>query len=607
MVQQLKVITTDKGALLGGGYITANFNTPIIVKKGSKIAMDKWYADLLPSTTNFLASELKFLLNTNVGGAQTQLTQISGLVPSAYFANITDYLATVTLAFNNVLTSYYASLASTKPRLYKFNRGMKMVAGLSGAAPTPPTPSTQAFTLTYDKYQFTEAAVGAGLSLKVPTGVTPPLPTPTGTISLFSAGGLSVGETVTITTTDYLIQGGGLELAWKISLAGDQATLVFAGLKNELDTKEMGVTIDCSQVDPTIVLTYFNNITSETITQPTAYSQSNLPDPFLAEPYGSFRYYQINGDFKVRYEIPATDASAALEPNELQVGATYEISVVGGAGNNAAWSEVSGLAPPFTAGQEFVCVATTAELTNGAYAVVPFQVFDLSVDDFIGKSECTTEQWYGVLSATLLAGALPAPGSRLGGLYIGQPRQTAQLGEEVQSCAGTFSQSPLITDQNYTAIVHTNFTGTSPQLLGQLGIGEFAPLSTAKANTGTYTGQSAISFTPFSPNQELALEIVDLPLHSYVATADRQGGARTNVVAYFIPQLLNGTTAPSSRVSFTQGLYQWLYLDSRTDIQLTSLSFRVYYPYNTSLTGTNFQATSMSFNILVEDGDQMDV
>jgi hypothetical protein len=332
-----------------------------------------------------------------------------------------------------------------------------------------------------------------------------------------------------------------------------------------------------------------------------------LPDPFLAEPYGSFRYYQINGDFKVRYEIPATDASAALEPNELQVGATYEISVVGGAGNNAAWSEVSGLAPPFTAGQEFVCVATTAELTNGAYAVVPFQVFDLSVDDFIGKSECTTEQWYGVLSATLLAGALPAPGSRLGGLYIGQPRQTAQLGEEVQSCAGTFSQSPLITDQNYTAIVHTNFTGTSPQLLGQLGIGEFAPLSTAKANTGTYTGQSAISFTPFSPNQELALEIVDLPLHSYVATADRQGGARTNVVAYFIPQLLNGTTAPSSRVSFTQGLYQWLYLDSRTDIQLTSLSFRVYYPYNTSLTGTNFQATSMSFNILVEDGDQMDV
>ena len=92
-----------------------------------------------------------------------------------------------------------------------------------------------------------------------------------------------------------------------------------------------------------------------------------------------------------------------------------------------------------------------------------------------------------------------------------------------------------------------------------------------------------------------------------MATADRQGGARTNVVAYFIPQFLNGATQPSTRLSFTQGLYQWLYLDSKTDIQLTSLSFRVYYPYNTDLTGANFRATSMSFNILVEDGDQMDV
>lgn len=604
MVQQLKVITTDRGALLGGGYITANFNTPIIVKKGSKIAMDKWYADLLPSTTNFLASELKFLLNTNVGGAQTELTQISGLVPSAYFASITDYLASVTLTFNNVLTSYIASLAATKPRLYKFNRGMKMVAGVSGSAPVPPAPSTQSFTLTYDKYQFTEAT----LTTQVPLGVTPPLPTPTGTISVFSAGGLAVGQTVSITTSDYLIQGGGLELAWKVSLAGDQATLVFCGLKNELDTKLMGVQIDCSEADPSIHLIYNNTITGETIDVPTSYAQSDLPDPFLAEPYGSFRFYQINGDFKVRYEIPATSATnAALVPNELQVGATYEIAEVGGAINNAGWSEVSGLAPPFTAGQEFVCVATTTQNTVGAFAIVPFQVFDLSVDDFIGKSECTTEQWYGLTSGTLLAGALPAPGSRLSGVYIGQPLQTEQLGEEVQTCAGTFSQSPLITDQNYTAIVHTNFTGTSPQLLGQLGIGVFAPLSTTKANTGTYTGQTAINFTPFSPNQELALEIVDLPLHSYVATADGLGGARTNVVAYFIPQLLNGTTAPSSRVSFTQGLYQWLYLDSRTDIQLTSLSFRVYYPYNTSLTGTNFSASSMSFNILVEDGDQMDV
>jgi hypothetical protein len=604
MVKQLKVITSDRGALLGGGYITANFNTPIIVKKGSKIAMDKWYADLEPTTTNFLASELKFLLNTNVGGAQTQLTQLSGLIPSAYFANITDYLATVTLGFNNVLTSYIASLAATKPRLYKFNRGMKITAGVSGAAPVPPAPSTQSFTLTYDKYQFLEGTLSAPT---VPFGATPPLPTPTGTISALAAGGLGVGQSVSLTTTDYLIQGGGLELALKVSLAGNQPTVVFCGLKNELDTKELGVQIDCSEADPSIIILYENSLTGETITQATSYAESNLPDPFLAEPYGSFRFYQINGDFKIRYEIPRTALSAAMEPNELQVGATYEILDVGGVGNNAAWEEVTGLEAPFTSGQEFVCVATTTIPTAGAYAVVPFQVFDLSVDDFIGKSECTTEQWYGTVTGTLLSGALPAPGSRLSGLYIGQPLQTEQLGEEVQRCAGTFSQNPLNTDGNYNAIVHANFTGTSPQLLGQLGLGIFAPLSTTSANTGTYTGQSAISFAPYSPNQELALEIVDLPLQSYVATADGLGGARTNVVAYFIPQLLNGASQPSTRLSFTQGLYQWLYLDSRTDIQLTSLSFRVYYPYNTILTGTNFRATSMSFNILVEDGDQIDM
>ena len=606
MVKQLKVITSDKGALLGGGYITANFNTPIIVKKGSKIAMDKWYADLEPSTTNFLASELKFLLNTNVSGAQQQLTQISGVVPADYFVNITDYLASITLSFNNVLTSYISALKPPSTlRLYKFNRGMAIIAGSASAVPVPPAPAAQSFTLTFNKYQFTEATLSAP---QVPQGVTAPLPTPTGTISALSAGGLAVGQSTTVTTTDYLIQGGGLEIANKVSLVPSQPTTVFVGLKNELDTKEIGVQIDCSVANPVIHLIYNNSITGEAFDLTTTYSRNNLIDPFLAQPYGSFRFYQINGQFKVRYEVARTQPGVPLAPNELQVGAYYEIVNVGGAINNAAWEQVTGLLPPFTSGIRFTCVATTTIPTVGAGALVMGGITDLSDGFFVGNSECTTEKWYGKVTQTLLSGALPAPGSRLSGLYIGQPVPAEELGDDVQTCAGTFSQNPLITDQNYFAVIHADFTGTSPQLLGQLGLGIFAPLSTVKANTGTYTGQAAISFTPFNANQELALEIVDLPLQSYVATTDRQGGARTNVVAYFIPQLLNGASSPSTRVSFTQGLYQWLYLDSNTDIQLTSLSFRVYYPYSTTaLTGSNFRATSMSFNILVEDGDQMDV
>jgi len=611
MVQQLKIITGDKEALLGGGYVTANFNTPIIVKKGSKITMDKWYADLVPNLVNFQANQLVFKMNSNVKSVQTELTQISGSVPAGSFATIADYLATITASFNNILTSYYSTLApesdnaNGKARLYKFNRGLRISTALSGAPPAPNTPSTQALTITFDKTQFVETA-STSLTIKVPAGVAQPYPTAKGVLSPFTAGGLQVGQHLTITTPDYLIQGGGLELALKYAFVAGQPIVIQMGLQNETDTKFLSIVVDCAVAEPEIDILYSNSVTAQTITVSTGYTSQTLVDPFLEQPYGSFRFYQINGDFKIRYEIPATKNTDAFFPQLCQVGATYVITEVGQMPNNElAWEQVTGLQGPFTVGQEFICVAVPTAGTLGAYVVVPFQVFDLDGGDFIGRSECTTEKWLGWADGEV-TGAIPSLTGRLTGLYVGQPQLT-EVGDAVQSCAGTFSQSPLIDDINYYATIQYDFTGTNSQLLGQLGIGTFAPLSTTNTNTGTYTGGQAVNFVPFSPNQELALEIVDLPLHSYTANTDRTGGARTNVVAYFIPQFLNGATQPSTRLSFTQGLYQWLYLDSMTDIQLTSLSFRVFYPYSTPLANNVFKATSMSFNILVEDGDQKDV
>jgi hypothetical protein len=599
MVKQLK-ITVPRVTNNGGGYITANFLTPVVVRPGSKITMDKWYADIPPLNQNYTVNDATFVINTNVKSIQTGFNGLTALVPGGRYANITNYMSQLNLASNDVITSWLWNLEAFST-LVKFNRGLAF--SFTETAPANPQPNVNSnIVISYTKTEFTELAL-SDLQFSLPPGVAQPLSTTGGRLSSLKCPGLAVGEEFGATTPSPLISGGGLEQAWKIKLSPLSPTIISVGLRNQSGSKAVGIEVDCNDAQPVINLIAINTDTGLNISVPI-----NDPllfvDPFLEEPYGSFRFFQSAGTMKVRYEIPKSQPNITL--TELQIGATYTIARAGVA--EASWATATGLPGPYLAGQTFVCVAVPAEDGINAFVYVPQQNIDLMVGQpagLLGPSEAGTEVWYGSYTQTVTDGPAPVPLDEavFPGLSVNIPLENdvsvGDLGDpEITSGAGTYVGNPVITAAQYTAIVSMDFTAQlAIPLQSQLGVPPYVVLTQgAPSGSGTFTSTQVINFNSVPVETELALEIVDLPLHSYTAEVSAQQGARTNVVAYFIPEAIT-----TNRYTWSQSLYQWLYIDSKTDIQLTSLSFRIFYPYAPNIV---FQSTQMSFNLLVEDPDE---
>tara|TARA_R110000868_G_scaffold261_2_gene2306 strand:- start:3821 stop:5512 length:1692 start_codon:yes stop_codon:yes gene_type:complete len=560
--------------------------------------MDKWYADIPPLNQNYTVADATFLINTNQKTVQQGLNGLVAVVPGGRYKTVTNYMSQLSLASNAVISSWLWNLEAFTT-LVKFNRGLAF--SFTETAPPNPQPNEGSnIVISYTKTEFTPLAL-SDLQFSLPPGVAPPLSTNGGRLSALKCPNLAVGEKFGATTPQPLITGGGLEQAWKIKLSPLSPTIIFAGLINEAKTKSVGIEVDCNDADPTITLFAFNTDTGLNVSVPVLLNPP-LTDPFLFNPYGSFRIFQSAGTMKIRYEIPKSASNIKL--TDLQIGGTYTIARSGVA--EASWAIATGLPGPYLAGQTFVCVAIPPEDGINAFVYVPQQNFDLMVGqpaNLFGPSEAGTEVWYGIYEATLTDGPAPVPldEADFPGLSVNLPLENDDLGDPgIISGAGTYVGNPVITAAQYTAIVTMDFTAQlAIPLQSQLGVPPFVVLTQgAPSGSGTFTSTQAINFNSVPVETELALEIVDLPLHSYTAEVSAQQGARTNVVAYFIPQAI--TTNPT-RYTWSQSLYQWLYIDSKTDIQLTSLSFRVFYPYAPNIV---FQTTQMSFNLLVEDRDE---
>jgi hypothetical protein len=111
---------------------------------------------------------------------------------------------------------------------------------------------------------------------------------------------------------------------------------------------------------------------------------------------------------------------------------------------------------------------------------------------------------------------------------------------------------------------------------------------------GTYTAETRINLSILKSSFDLAIEILDIPLHTYSASSNGKSGERNNVVAYFHPEL---SAIGTSVYVYNSASYQWLDIAISYPLNLSSMSFRVYNPD----TNIDLNAHSMSFNLLVSD------
>ena len=103
-MRQLKVIVNDEASLAiaaQGGYVTANFVSPIEIKAGSLICLDKFNATSKNISQNFTVVGQTFTGRINGGFALlTGFTDV--VIPSGSYATVADYMATI----NNYANAY---------------------------------------------------------------------------------------------------------------------------------------------------------------------------------------------------------------------------------------------------------------------------------------------------------------------------------------------------------------------------------------------------------------------------------------------------------------------------------------------------------------------
>jgi len=107
--------------------------------------------------------------------------------------------------------------------------------------------------------------------------------------------------------------------------------------------------------------------------------------------------------------------------------------------------------------------------------------------------------------------------------------------------------------------------------LGQ-GLGFSIPvLPTITGQNGTITAPNKVNFIPFV---DLALDVLNLPLASYISSADTTG--RTNTLAYFTPQPISTTN--DSLYFFENKNVTFIDIANESPLVLESLQYRLYNP-----------------------------
>jgi hypothetical protein len=146
-------------------------------------------------------------------------------------------------------------------------------------------------------------------------------------------------------------------------------------------------------------------------------------------------------------------------------------------------------------------------------------------------------------------------------------------------------------DNDFTRAIRLNFTNALT-LLNGLGLG--TPVLTTPANNdGSITGVSTLGFVS---NTELELDVLELPLDSYIGNRGGNSG-RVNCITFFTPQLLNPVSLGNSQFIFENKNMPFINIKNKQPMVIESLSFRLFNPVTPTST---IQFQNISFNIYIQ-------
>ena len=146
-------------------------------------------------------------------------------------------------------------------------------------------------------------------------------------------------------------------------------------------------------------------------------------------------------------------------------------------------------------------------------------------------------------------------------------------------------------DNVFTRAVRLNFTGALT-LLNGLGLGT-PVLTTSAGYDGVIVATSAAGFVS---NNELQLDVLELPLDSYVSNRGGNSG-RVNCITFFTPQLLNPVSLGNSQFVFENKNMPFINIKNKQPMVIESLSFRLFNPITPTST-IEFQ--NISFNMYIQ-------
>ena len=137
MPRQLKVLVLGSASDPSANRVidapfTVNFAAPIIIEPGNKLTLDKFSCVVNNLTSGFNLPESIFTLYYSLLSANYIEADIT--IPGATYASITDLMAAMTLACNNVVSGFVADYVPNSPPIrYYRDRGLKIGCGTTAA------------------------------------------------------------------------------------------------------------------------------------------------------------------------------------------------------------------------------------------------------------------------------------------------------------------------------------------------------------------------------------------------------------------------------------------------------------------------------------------
>jgi len=202
MPQQLKII-------VGPNYepnapFTVNFNTPVIVKPGNKITLDKFTANIKNITSNFALPDSPFTFFYGLNFPNFQSSTVT--VPGRTYTSILDLLNTMNQLINNTFTAYqFGYLPVAYTRIYR-DEGLKVYCSTTNTSSGTVSSTTNVFQIQYNTSSYVKDTTVASLNMTVlPGGFAAP-----------EADGIW-----TIGSSTKLLQGGGIRLTFQLNTATD--------------------------------------------------------------------------------------------------------------------------------------------------------------------------------------------------------------------------------------------------------------------------------------------------------------------------------------------------------------------------------------------------